>query len=178
MKLSVISEFESWIRYLGKEFLGTVKQHIIQSKILIASALALASYCDGCEAGAHSWSFFCTGKWAITFAISSWVFLSNSVRIIAKRTLELHLIRHYLEAYLVKCRVLRNKRAKSRRPFFNVLGIVAFCTIATNLRERETSTGPFLFISFSLPRLRRDGCTSFFPDRPERFRAGSYEILP
>ena len=90
--------------------------------------------------------FSVRAQWSITFAISSWVLLSNSVYIIAKRTLELHLIRHYLEAYLVKCRVLRNKRAKSRRPFFNVLGIVAFCTIATILRERETSTGPFLFM--------------------------------
>ncbi len=118
--------------------------------------------------------FSVRAQWSITFAISSWVFLSNSVRIIAKRTLELHLIRHYLEAYLVKCRVLRNKRAKSRRPFFNVLDIVAFCTIATILRERETSTGPFLFITTSC----RDDRTSFSPDRPECFRAGSYEILP
>ncbi len=42
--------------------------------IIIASALALASYCDGCEAGAHSWSFFCTGKWGITFPFLSDVF--------------------------------------------------------------------------------------------------------
>jgi hypothetical protein len=127
--------------------------------------------------------FSVRAQWSITFAISSWVFLSNSVRIIAKRTLELHLIRYYLEAYLVKCRVLRNKlspfwmRPFCIRPFFNVLGIVAFCTIATISRERETSTGPFIFITFSLPRLRRDGRTSFFPDRPERFRAGSYRRL-
>jgi hypothetical protein len=128
--------------------------------------------------------FSVRAQWSITFAISSWVLLSNSVYIIAKRTLELHLIRHYLEAYLVKCRVLRKSirpfwiRPFCIRPFFNVLGIVAFCTIATISRERETSTGPFLFISFSLPRLRRDACTSFFPDRPERFRAGPYETLP
>jgi hypothetical protein len=89
--------------------------------------------------------FSVRAQWSITFAISSWVLLSNSVYIIAKRTLELHLIRHYLEAYLVKCRVLQNKTSR----FFNVLGIVAFCTIATILRERETSTGPFLFITTS-----------------------------
>jgi hypothetical protein len=110
--------------------------------------------------------FSVRAQWSITFAISSWVLLSNSVYIIAKRTLELHLIRHYLEAYLVKCRVLRNKTSR----FFSVLDIVAFCTIATILRERETSRGPFLFITTSC----RDDRTSFFPDRPECFRAGCF----
>eukprot|EP00978_Attheya_sp_CCMP212_P021331 scaffold62087_cov25-Attheya_sp.AAC.1 len=102
----------------------------------------------------------------ITQVTRSVVCVSYGKRI-ATTTLELRLLRHYLEAYLVKCRAWRHFwiRPFCIRPFFNVL---YHCYDFEGVRNLDRA------ISFHVPVLRRDGRTSFFPDRPE----GYYEILP